>query len=549
MAVLEEQTSGAGGDAAPIDFDVVVVGAGFAGLYAIHVLRQAGFTARAYEKGDGIGGTWFWNRYPGARVDIQSCEYMFTKFAEIEQEWDWTELMPAQEEIERYLNFVADRLDLRRDVQLETAVTALGFDEATSSWTATLSTGETVRSSFVIAATGCLSAPIEPDIPGLHDFAGDTMFTNRFPKEGYDFTGKRVAVVGTGSSGVQSIPVIAEQAASLHVLQRSAAYTLPSPNRPLNAGELEALKAEYPEIRKAQWASPAGTARFGAAFLTDMVLPNILETPWEEQLQRVDALGVVGAFVWNDIREDIEANDACRKLYGEAIKRIVHDPAVAEDLVPQYPFGCKRVIIDQGYFPTFNRDTVTLVNLRKNPISRVVPEGIELGDGTVLELDAIVYATGFDAMTGALSRIDIRGVDGKRLVDEWAGSPRAYLGVAVAGFPNLFTVTGPGSPSVLTNMVTSIEHHVELITEMLSTMRTAGHRRVDADPVAQDEWADHVTGLAGPLQTHDSCNSWYLGANVPGKTRVYMPYAGGLTTYMEHCAGVVAEGYPGFAFR
>src|SRR5688500_18459563 len=251
------------------DHDVTVVGAGFAGLYALHELRKAGFTARAYEKGDGIGGTWFWNRYPGARVDIQSCEYMFTKFAELEQEWDWTELMPAQEEIERYLNFVADRLDLRRDVQLETAVTALTFDDATSTWSVALSTGERVRSSFVIAATGCLSAPIEPAIEGLHDFAGDTLFTNRFPKGGFDFTGKRVAVVGTGSSGVQSIPVIAAEAATLHVLQRSAAYTLPSPNRPLDAGELEALKAEYPEIRKAQWASPAGTARFGAAFLTD----------------------------------------------------------------------------------------------------------------------------------------------------------------------------------------------------------------------------------------------------------------------------------------
>ena len=549
MAVLDEQQQTGGGSRIPVDFDVVVVGAGFAGMYAIHVLRQQGFTARAYEKGDGVGGTWFWNRYPGARVDIQSCEYMFTKFAELEQEWDWTELMPAQAEIERYLNFVADRLDLRRDIQLETAVTATAFDDTDDTWTVDLSTGERVRSSFVIAATGCLSAPIEPAIPGLHDFAGDTMFTNRFPKGGYDFTGKRVAVVGTGSSGVQSIPVIAEQAAHLHVLQRSAAYTLPSPNRPLNDGELEALKAEYPEIRKAQWASPAGTARFGAAFITDVQLPNILDTPWEEQLQRVDGLGVIGAFVWNDIREDVEANEACRRLYGEAIKRIVHDPAVAEDLVPTYPFGCKRVIIDQGYFPTYNRDNVTLVNLRKpgKGIERVVPEGIQLADGTVIEVDAIVYATGFDAMTGALSRIDVRGLDGARLAESWGSSPKAYLGVAIAGFPNLFTVTGPGSPSVLTNMVTSIEHHVEWITELLATMRSSGQRRVEADESAQDDWADHVTGLAGPLQTHDSCNSWYLGANVPGKTRVYMPYAGGLTVYMEHCAKVVDDGYPGFS--
>ncbi|HEX4905669.1 MAG TPA: NAD(P)/FAD-dependent oxidoreductase, partial [Acidimicrobiales bacterium] len=479
-----------------------------------------------------------------ARVDIQSCEYMYTKFADLEQEWDWTELMPAQEEIERYLNFVADRLELRRDVQLETAVTAMTFDEATSTWAVDLSTGEQVRSSFVIAATGCLSAPIEPAIDGLHDFAGDTMFTNRFPKEGYDFTGKRVAVVGTGSSGVQSIPVIAEQADQLHVLQRSAAYTIPSPNRVLNDGELEALKAEYPEIRKAQWASPIGSARFGAVF-QGMELPNILDTPWEEQLQRVDALGVIAAFVWGDVRTNIEANDAARRLYAEAVKRIVEDPQTAEDLVPQYPLGCKRTIIDQGYYPTFNRDNVRLVNLRRTPILRVVPEGIELGDGTVLALDAIVYATGFDAMTGALSRIDIRGRDGRRLGDEWASSPTAYLGLAVEGFPNLFTITGPGSPSVLTNMVTSIEHHVEFVTALLDEMRATGERTVEADAAAQAEWAEHVTEQATPIVVHESCNSWYLGANVPGKTRAYMPYSAGLDVYMKRCEEIVAEGYPG----
>jgi cation diffusion facilitator CzcD-associated flavoprotein CzcO len=546
MTVLEEQQGPAVGDGEqPVDYDVVVVGAGFAGLYATHVLREHGFSLRVYEKGDGIGGTWFWNRYPGARVDIQSCEYMFTKFAELEQEWDWTELMPAQGEIEQYLNFVADRLDLRRHVQLETLVESMVFDEATATWTTSLSTGETVRSSFVIAATGCLSAPIEPAIDGLHDFGGATMFTNRFPKEGYDFTGKRVAVVGTGSSGVQSIPVIAEQADQLFVLQRSAAYTIPSPNRLLDPGELEALKSEYPEIRKAQWSSPIGSARFGAVF-QGAEMPNILDTPWEVQLQRVDKLGVVAAFVWADVRTSVEANQAARRLYAEGVKRIVEDPATAEALVPQYPLGCKRTIIDQGYFPTFNRSNVTLVDLRSTPIARVVQDGIELGDGTLLELDAIVYATGFDAMTGALSRIDVRGRDGRRLGDEWAAAPKAYLGVAVAGFPNLFTVTGPGSPSVLTNMVTSIEHHVEWITALLEEMRSSGQRVVEAAADAQDEWADHVTSQAGPIQVHETCTSWYLGANVPGKTRVYMPYSAGLDVYMAHTATVADDGYPGF---
>jgi cation diffusion facilitator CzcD-associated flavoprotein CzcO len=546
MAVLEEQCATVGHDKLPVDFDVVVVGAGFAGLYATYVLREHGFSLRVYEKGDGIGGTWFWNRYPGARVDIQSCEYMFTKFADVEQEWDWTELMPAQGEIERYLNFVADRLDLRRHVQLETLVESMTFDETSSTWTTQLSTGETVRSSFVLAATGCLSAPLEPAIEGLHDFAGDTMFTNRFPKDGYDFTAKRVAVVGTGSSGVQSIPVIAEQADHLYVLQRSAAYTIPSPNRVLEPGELEALKAEYPEIRKAQWSSPIGSARFGAVF-QGAEMPNILDTPWDEQLQRVDKLGVIAAFVWADVRQDVDANQAARRLYAEGIKRIVSDPRTAEALVPQYPLGCKRTIIDQGYFPTFNRPNVSLVDLRTTPITRVVPSGIELDDGTIVELDAIVYATGFDAMTGALSRIDVRGRDGRRLGDEWAAAPTAYLGVAVAGFPNLFTVTGPGSPSVLTNMVTSIEHHVEWITTLLDEMRTSGQCVVEASAAAQDEWAAHVTSLAGPIQVHETCTSWYLGANVPGKTRAYMPYSAGLDVYMAHTASVAEDGYPGFS--
>jgi cation diffusion facilitator CzcD-associated flavoprotein CzcO len=530
------------------DVDVVVIGAGFAGLYAVYKLREAGFTVAAFERGDGIGGTWYWNRYPGARVDIQSVEYMFTKFPDLEQEWDWTELMPAQEEIERYLNWVADKLDLRRAISFSTTVTSAAFDEASATWSVTTDPGGLITARFVVGATGCLSAPIEPDIAGLHDFEGDTLFTNRFPKEGYDFTGKRVAVVGTGSSGVQSIPVIAKQAGELVVLQRSAAYTLPSPNRPLEPDELAELKTQYADIREKQWASYAGTARFGAVmFFADTDMKPILDTPWDEQLAKLDELGFRACFTWTDAFFNLEANQAATKLYGEMIKRIVRDPETAADLVPTYPFGCKRVIIDEGYFETFNRDNVRLVNLRKNPVVRVEPEGIRLQD-EFLDLDVIVYATGFDAMTGSLSRIDITGRNGAKLKDVWAESPRAYLGLTVAGFPNLFTVTGPGSPSVLTNMVTSIEHHVELITETLLHMRETGQSIIEPTPEAQDEWADHVHTFAGPLQVHPSCNSWYLGANVPGKTRTYMPYAGGLTTYMQRCREIVDAGYTGFVF-
>ena len=526
--------------------DVVVIGAGFAGLYALYRLREAGLVVRVFERGDGVGGTWYWNRYPGARVDIQSVEYMFTKFPDLEQEWDWTELMPAQAEIERYLNWVADKLELRDGITFNTAVQRATYDEATATWQVETATGEQVVARFVVGATGCLSAPIEPAISGLASFTGDSLYTNRFPKDGYDFTAKRVAVIGTGSSGVQSIPVIAKQAAQLFVLQRSAAYTLPSPNRPLGPNELDELKAQYADIRSAQWASPVGTARFGAvSFLGRRSLTNILDASWDERMAKVDELGFAGCFAWADVFFDVEANEAAKGLYAEAVKRVVKDPRTAEDLVPHYPFGCKRIIIDEGYYETFNRDNVQLVNLRRNPIRSVVPGGIQLQDD-LLELDVILYATGFDAMTGSLSRIDIRGRGGISLREAWADSPTAYLGLGVAGFPNLFTVTGPGSPSVLTNMVTSIEHHVEWITACIGHLRANGHRSIESDRTAQDEWAEHVNTFAGPIQVHPSCNSWYLGANVPGKTRHYMPYAGGLTRYMARCADVVATGYTGF---
>jgi cation diffusion facilitator CzcD-associated flavoprotein CzcO len=525
--------------------DVVVIGAGFSGLYALYKLREAGLNVRVFDRSTGVGGTWYWNRYPGARVDIQSVEYMFTKFADLEQEWNWTELMPAQGEIERYLNWVADKLDLRRGITLNTSVTAATYDDATATWLVETDTGERVTASFVVAATGCLSAPIEPAIDGIHDFAGDSLYTNSFPAEGYDFTGKRVAVIGTGSSGVQSIPVIAQQARELSVLQRSAVYTLPSPNRPLGPNELSELKAQYPQIRSAQWAAPGGTARFGAIASLLEASTSILNASWEEQVAKLDENGLVGCFAWRDVLTDLEANAAATRLYGEGIRRIVNDPQTAEDLVPHYPFGCKRITIDMGYFETYNRDNVRLVNLRKNPIQAVRGNGIQLQE-EFLEVDVIVYATGFDAMTGALSRIDVHGRDGSALRDIWAESPAAYLGLGVAGFPNLFTVTGPGSPSVLTNMVTSIEHHVEWITACITHLRSNGHRSIEADPGAQEEWAAHVNTFAGPVRTHPSCNSWYLGANVPGKIRHYMPYAGGLTTYMTRCEEIVAAGYEGF---
>ncbi len=532
------------------NYDVVVIGAGFSGLYAVHSLRETGFSVIALEKADGVGGTWFWNRYPGARCDVQSIEYSYSFSKEIQQEWEWTELMSAQPEIEAYLNFVADRLDLRRDIQLSTLVTAMSYDEDGHRWTIETEGGETFVARFVVAATGCLSEPLEPGLRGLETFAGTCLFTNRFPKEGFDFRGHRVGVIGTGSSGVQCIPIIAEQADHLTVFQRSAAYSRPADNRPLRPGELDAVKANYEELRVKQRGAYAGLVSFGAVSFEGMEPPErrILETPIDERLALVDQLGWSAPGAWADVMFDLEANQAGTELYGELIRRVVDDPEVAESLVPHYPMGCKRQILDTGYFETFNRDHVTLVDLRKDPIEEITATGVTTRDRHH-DVDVLVLATGFDAMTGTLNRIEITGRNGRMLRDVWnSEGPVSYLGLQVAGFPNLFTVTGPGSPSVLTNMVVSIEQHVEWITDCLRYLRDHDHRTIEAEPDAQEEWVDHAASLVqGTIRNSEGCNSWYLGANVPGKRRIHMPYIGGLPAYRRKCDEVVAAGYSGFS--
>jgi cation diffusion facilitator CzcD-associated flavoprotein CzcO len=530
-------------------FDAIVIGAGFAGLYMLHKLRESGFRALVLEKADGVGGTWYWNCYPGARVDVEGIEYSYSFSREIELEWDWSEIMPSQPELERYLNFVADRLDLRRDIRLCTTVVAATFDEQHDEWAVRTDRDDTFRAPFLIAATGCLSAPLVPDIAGIDTFAGDSLFTNQFPRDGFDFTGKRVAVIGTGSSAVQTIPVVAEQAAHLCVFQRSAAFTRPANNRPISGDEMAAIKADYPEIRRRQLESFAGTLRFGAVAFT--AIPEdekILTATPEQRLAKLDEAGWAAPWAWADVMLDLDANQAAVELYGELVRRTVGDAAVAESLVPHYPIGCKRLVLDTGYFETFNRDDVTLVDLRKTPIEAITPTGVRTTEAQY-DVDVIVYATGFDAMTGALDRIDIRGRGGRRLRDEWADGPCTLLGLQVAGFPNLFTVTGPGSPSVLTNMVVSIEHHVEWINDCLAHMREHGHRAVEPDRDAQSRWVEHVGSLVdGTIRASAGCNSWYLGANVPGKPRVYMAYVGGHPAYREKCREVVDAGYDGFRF-
>jgi cation diffusion facilitator CzcD-associated flavoprotein CzcO len=512
-------------------------------------LRQLGLRTRVLEMAENVGGTWLYNRYPGARCDIESIEYSYSFSEEIQQEWVWTETMPAQPEIESYLNFVADRLDLRHDIAFNTKVVAMAFDEETATWVVRTQAGESFTAPFVVAASGILSVPLEPDIPGMAGFAGTSLFTSRWPKEGFDLTGKRVGVIGTGSSGVQLIPVVAREALQLSVFQRSPTYTLPWRVRPFEPGELDEMKARYEEIRAAQREHPIGAARLSAfSVLLEMLgSPPLKLASREEQLRAIEENGVLGALNWSDIFFDIEANRMAAKLYGEAVARIVKDPETAASLVPVHPFACKRPIIDQGYYETFNRDNVTLVDLRKSPIRAVTTTGIRT-EHELHELDVIIYATGFDAMTGALSRIDVRGRDAMSLGEFWASEgPLSYLGLAVAGFPNLFTVQGPGGPSPVTNFVPALEQHVEWISDCIEYLRANGIRTIEALATAQQEWIDHATSLvAATVLVHPSCNSWYNGGNVPGKKRMYMGYTGGIPEYRRRCDEIAAAGYTGF---
>jgi cyclohexanone monooxygenase len=525
------------------DLDAVIVGAGFAGICMLHRLRGLGLTARVFEAGSGVGGTWFWNRYPGARCDVESMEYSYQFCPELQQEWEWTERYASQPEILRYLDHVADRFDLRRDIQLNTRVAAATFDEAAGRWHVTTHDGGRVSARFCIMATGCLSSTNVPAVPGRESFAGRTFHTGRWPHERVDFTGQRVAVIGTGSSAIQAIPHIAAEAAHLFVFQRTPNYSIPAQNHPLPAEVQRRVKAEYPEIR-----ARAGQMPFG--FDTRPNEKSALEVSEEERRAEYEARWAKGGLPFMSSFADIlysrEANDTAAEFIRGKIRGLVRDPKVAEMLAPTSVVGCKRLCSDTEYYETFNRPNVTLVDLRRTPIEEILPHGLRTTEREYA-LDSLVFATGFDAMTGALTRIDIRGVGGTTLADKWAEGPRTYLGVATAGFPNLFIITGPGSPSVLSNMVPSIEQHANWIAACIAYLRQHGHARIEPTAAAEDEWVAHVNEVAnGTL--YPSCNSWYLGANIPGKPRVFMPYLG-FPAYVEKCTDVVAKGYEGFALR
>ncbi len=520
--------------------DVVVVGAGFSGLYMLHRLHGLGLAATVLEAGDGVGGTWFWNRYPGARCDSESYYYSYSFSDELQQEWEWSERYPGQAEIRRYLDHVADRFDLRRDIELGRRVTSASCDDGAGRWTVGTDTGETWTARFLVTAVGCLSAANVPDIPGLDSF--DNRFhTGRWPHDGVDLAGKRVGVVGTGSTGIQVIPVVAETAAHLTVFQRTANYSVPARNGPF-ADQVE-TKARYAEIRDVQRGStnghPFAVSERSALSVGDEERRAVYEAAWQRGGLRFRAN-------FSDLLTDRAANDTASDFIRDKIRETVHDPATAETLVPHdHAFATKRPPIDTHYFETFNRSNVTLVDVQASPIEEATATGLRTSDGEHA-LDVLVFATGFDALTGPLLAIDIRGTGGRSLREVWAAGPRTYLGLQVAGFPNLFTITGPGSPSVLTNMPTSIEQHVDWIARALAHLQEAGLERIEATPDAQDAWVEHVNEAADRTLLPQASSSWYLGANVPGKPRVFMPYAGGLAHYARVCDDVADRDYAGF---
>jgi cyclohexanone monooxygenase len=526
-----------------VTLDAVIVGAGFAGLYALHRLRGLGLAARVYEAGGGVGGTWYWNRYPGARCDVESMDYSYSFSDELQQEWRWTERYAAQPEILTYINHVADRFDLRRDIELETRVTSAVFDEGIGRWTIETDRGDRVAARFCIMATGCLSEAQVPDFKGIETFEGRRYHTGKWPHEGVDFTGRRVGIIGTGSSAIQSIPIIATQAAQLFVFQRTPNYSIPANNAPLDPDYERQVKDSYADFRRQARESRAGLVveRSGDSALA--VPAEERERQYEKRWSR-GGLGFSATYA--DILTSPEANDTAAGFFHAKIRSIVRDPAVAEMLCPKgYPLGTKRLCVDTGYYATFNRENVTLVDVSRAPIEAITPTGV-LAGGIEHAVDDLVFATGFDAMTGALLAIDIRGRSGWPLRDAWAAGPRTYLGLAVAGFPNLFTITGPGSPSVLSNMIVSIEQHVDWIADCLVYLREHGYRTIEATAEAQDAWVQHVHDV-GHMTLYPRASSWYMGANVAGKPRIFMPYVGGVGLYRQKCDEIAANGYPGFA--
>ncbi|CAN5326806.1 NAD(P)/FAD-dependent oxidoreductase [soil metagenome] len=535
-------------EAAPTDdvsaIDAVVVGAGFGGLYALLRLRQRGWAVRSFEAGEDVGGTWYWNRYPGARCDVESVDYSYSFSEELQDLWTWTERYAAQPEIRRYLEFVADHFDLRRNITFQTRVESAVWDESSSLWQVTTDDGEVVLARYCVMAAGVLSSIKEPDFPGLESFRGQIVQTQRWPDD-LELAGRRVGVIGTGSTGVQAIPKIAQQAAHLTVFQRTANFSVPARNRPLTESELADVRREYAERRRQNRYSAAGFPESGIPRSALEFTPEEREKVYESAWQSGGGPATIRAFA--DIGSNLESNATAADFVRAKIADIVKDPTVVAALSPtDHPIGAKRICVDTDYYATYNRDNVTLVDLKKTPIIEFVPEGVRTTEG-IEEIDLLVLALGFDAVTGALVDIDIRGREGIPLSELWASGPRTYLGLGMAGFPNMFTITGPGSPSVLGNVVVSIEQHVDFMIDLLIRADEVGADHIEVLPEAQDWWASHVAERAEATLLATT-NSWYRGANIEGKAQVVLPYTGGVGTFRQMCEEIAKDDFRGFDF-
>jgi cyclohexanone monooxygenase len=523
--------------------DLLIVGAGFGGLYMLHTARQRGLKARVIEAADGVGGTWYHNRYPGARVDIQSLEYSFGFDDALQQEWSWSERYAAQPELLAYANHVADRYRLRDGIDLNTRLVGAEWDEAAQCWQARADDGRTWSARHLVLATGPLSTPSTPDFPGIADFQGRVLHTARWPKDAVDLRGQRVGVIGTGSSGVQTITTIAPEVAQLTVFQRTPSYAVPAHNGPLDRALEARIKADYPGFRERNRAMMGGFGsllppnRFSAFSVSAEERERMFEERWQ-----IGGFGLLGTF--SDLIVNPEANELAGEFVRNKIRQAVHDPATAAALCPTHPIGCKRLCVDTGYYATFNRPNVRLVDLQTAPIERFTAGGLVTG-GEEHALDTIVLATGFDAMTGTLLRLDLRGRGGLRLQDKWHAGPLNYLGLCVAGFPNLFNISGPGATAAFTNVIVAIEHQVQWIADTLDMLRERGIGAIEATPDAEADWVAHVNAVAGRT-IYLNCNSWYLGANIPGKPRMFMPLFG-FPAYVQRCAEVQQQGFAGFA--
>lgn len=530
-----------------INVDIAIVGAGLAGLYMLHKMRNLGFSVTVLEEGENVGGTWYWNCYPGARCDVPSMDYSYSFSDELQNDWEWTERYPSQPEILRYINHVADRFELRSNIQFSTRVTSSIYDESKKMWIVRTANGQKISAKFCIMATGCLSAPQLPDIEGANKFKGRKLHTARWPREGVDLTDLRVGVIGTGSSGIQLIPSLANQVKQLYVFQRTANFSIPANNGPIDPEQVRKIKDSYADYREASRLSYTGV---GSVEINQQSALKVTQEERNAKFERrwnQGGLSYLASFA--DLLVNRDANQLAAEFVAEKIRGLVSDPEIADQLIPcDYPIGSKRLCVDTNYYDTFNKSNVTLVNVKKTPIVAFSETGI-VTENQSYDLDAVVFATGFDAMTGALLNIDIQGRNGITLKKKWSEGPRAYLGLMTSEFPNLFFITGPGSPSVLSmNMIVCIEQHVDWIADCIQFMRKSSKDIIEASKEAENSWAEHVNVWANHT-IYPLGNSWYSGANVPGKPRVFMPYVGGVGNYRAKCNEVASKGYDGFIFE